>query len=169
MKNTIINIGLINPKSPSNVGSVLRASGCFQADKIFYTGVRFERAAQFNTDTQSVEGYVSLKGVDDLYSTVEYGTEVVCVDLVEGATSLPDFKHPEKALYVFGPEDGTISQDIVNKADHVVYIPTIGCLNLAASVNVVLYDRVAKLKPFTANDDLIRESRDINNHRKVNK
>jgi tRNA(Leu) C34 or U34 (ribose-2'-O)-methylase TrmL len=26
----------------------------------------------------------------------------------------------------------------------VVYVPTIGCMNLAATVNVVLYDRLAK-------------------------
>jgi len=26
----------------------------------------------------------------------------------------------------------------------VVYIPTVGCMNLAATVNVVLYDRLAK-------------------------
>jgi tRNA(Leu) C34 or U34 (ribose-2'-O)-methylase TrmL len=26
----------------------------------------------------------------------------------------------------------------------VVYIPTVGCMNLAATVNVVLYDRMAK-------------------------
>jgi tRNA(Leu) C34 or U34 (ribose-2'-O)-methylase TrmL len=25
-----------------------------------------------------------------------------------------------------------------------VYIPTVGCMNLAATVNVVLYDRLAK-------------------------
>ena len=66
---------------------------------------------------------------------------MICVDLVEGATPLPDFEHPENALYIFGPEDGTIAQEVINSADAVVYVPTIGCMNLAASVNVLLYDR----------------------------
>ena len=81
---------------------------------------------------------------------------------------LPDFQHPENALYIFGPEDGTITQDVINLADAVVYVPTIGCMNLAASVNVLLYDRLAKSKHVIAGDDLIKRSRDTNNTVKVN-
>ena len=34
----------------------------------------------------------------------------ICVDLVVGATPLPDFVHPEKAFYMFGPEDGILAK-----------------------------------------------------------
>ena len=34
--------------------------------------------------------------------------------------------------------------DYEEKFDKVVYVPTQGCMNLAASVNVILYDRLAK-------------------------
>ena len=33
-------IGLYNPKSPENVGSVMRAAGCYGVASVFYTGVR---------------------------------------------------------------------------------------------------------------------------------
>jgi len=86
---------------------------------------------------------------------------------VEGAIPLPSFVHPEKALYIFGPEDGTLSQSVIDEADHVVYIPTVGCMNLAATVNVVLYDRLAKSSETIANDELIKSSRDTNNKVKI--
>jgi tRNA C32,U32 (ribose-2'-O)-methylase TrmJ len=49
----------------------------------------------------------------------------------------------------------------------VVFIPTIGSLNLAAAVNVMLYDRLAKMPGRDCYKALIRKSRDANNHAKV--
>jgi tRNA(Leu) C34 or U34 (ribose-2'-O)-methylase TrmL len=110
-----------------------------------------------------------LQHTDCLLDNVPAGMRVVCVELVEGATALPEFEHPAQALYVFGPEDGTLSQAVVDRADAVVYIPTIGCLNLAATVNVLLYDRLLKSGQAHAGDVLIRASRDANNRiRRVN-
>jgi len=159
----MVSIGLCNPKSPVNVGSVMRAAGCYGVDDVFYTGVRFERAKKFNTDTGNAGSKIALTGVDSLVSDVTPETKIVCVELVEGAISLPEYQHPDNALYIFGPEDGTISQALIDKADDVVYIPTIGCMNLAATVNVLLYDRLAKSDSDIASDDLIRKSRDTNN------
>jgi tRNA(Leu) C34 or U34 (ribose-2'-O)-methylase TrmL len=80
---------------------------------------------------------------------------------------LPAFQHPDKVLYIFGPEDGTLNQRLIDRADAVVYVPTTGCMNLAATVNVVLYDRMAKSAVTVASDLLIRNSRDANNRVKV--
>lgn len=160
-------IGLINPKSPSNVGSVMRAAGCFKADAVFYTGERYARAAKFNTDTKSVNKNIPLTGIDSILAAKQIGMKIVCIDLVEGAIPLPEYQHPKAALYILGPEDGSIDQATINQADDVVYIPTIGCMNLAATVNVLLYDRSSKIKKIEANDSLIKQSRDTNNTTKV--
>lgn len=167
MTNTTINIGLINPKSPSNVGAVMRAAGCYQADNIYYTGKRYDNAVKFNTDTKNVKDKIPLIALDEIEQAITGDTKVICVDLVEGSKPLPHFEHPENALYIFGPEDGTIPQSIINKADAVVYIPTVGCMNLAATVNVLLYDRMVKLNNFDVGDELIKRSRDKNNRTKV--
>ncbi|MFT6915761.1 MAG: tRNA(Leu) C34 or U34 (ribose-2'-O)-methylase TrmL [Motiliproteus sp.] len=167
MQATTVHIGLINPKSPTNVGAVMRAAGCFRVDAVFYTGMRYDRAARFSTDTHRASDEIPLLGVDALLPDISVPMRVVCVELVEGATPLPDFQHPEHAFYIFGPEDGSIDQALIDRADAVVYIPTIGCLNLAATVNVLLYDRLAKTRPGVASDALIRQSRDRNNNMKV--
>jgi tRNA(Leu) C34 or U34 (ribose-2'-O)-methylase TrmL len=163
----LISIGLVNPKSASNVGSVLRASGCFGAKRILFTGQRFTHAAKYHTDTQNISADILLEQVDDLIKARGQGAKVVCVELTEGATPLNNFEHPDNALYIFGPEDGTIEQSIIDQADSVVYIPTNGCLNLAATVNIVLYDRSAKRQDIKASNELIKQSRDNNNHSKV--
>lgn len=163
-----VSIGLCNPKSPSNVGAVMRAAGCFNVDAVFYTGVRYPRAAKFNTDTRNASHSIPLTGVDCLLNSVANGTQIICVELVEGATPLPEYQHPDNALYIFGPEDGTLSQEVIDKANAVVYIPTIGCMNLAATVNVVLYDRLSKSDLTVATNKLIRQSRDTNNKVRLN-
>lgn len=162
-----VSLGLIDPKSPANVGAVMRAAGCFHVDAVYYTGKRYARAARFNTDTKQVSRTIPLVGVASLPDILPEGAKLVCVELVEGATPLPEFTHPDRVLYVFGPEDGTLRQELVDRADAVVYVPTAGCMNLAATVNVVLYDRLAKSGLAIADDELIRRSRDNNNHVKV--
>ena len=178
-----VTIALTNPKSPTNVGAVMRAAGCYQADQVLYTGRRYEQAAKYNkdtlkTDTKNAQGTIPLLGVDDfinikdLLENIPSTATVICVDLVEGATPLPHFIHPLHAVYIFGPEDGTIKQQVIDCADDVVYVPTVGCMNLAASVNVLLYDRLAKSvtdqdSSESADNELIRSSRDTNNKVKV--
>ena len=172
MGKEFVTIGLTNPKSTSNVGSVMRAAGCYQVNQVLYSGSRYDRAEKMSTDTKKVTSSIPLiniesLGVDNLIDAVDADTKIVCVDLIQGATPLPAFKHPEKALYIFGPEDGTIGQKVVDKADFVVFVPTVGCMNLAASVNVLLYDRLAKSSGASAGDELILRSKDVNNNVKV--
>ncbi len=176
MKNPKITIGLINPKTPENVSSVMRAAGNFQVERVFYTGERYPRAVRLNPDIPNMSRQVSqdipLSGVSNILDNDVVGKlQIVCVEFAENALPLPGYQHPEDALYIFGPEDGSISQDVINRADAVVYVPTNGCMNLAATVNVVLYDRLMKLSahPALGLDDntLIRLNRDRNNNVKA--
>lgn len=169
-----VHIGLVNPKSPVNVGAVMRAAGCYRADSVRYTGERFGRAARYQTDTKNIKTKMPLQHVDCLLQDLPPLVKVVCVEFAEGAQSLPGFVHPAHALYIFGPEDGSISQSIIDRADEVVYVPTVGCMNLAASVNVLLYDRMSKAastpvgnEVHVIDEELIKTSRDANNRLKV--
>ncbi|MEH6396847.1 RNA methyltransferase [Pseudoalteromonas sp.] len=169
MTDLVATIGLINPKSPTNVGGVLRAAGCYGAQQVFFTGTRYLNAKKFHTDTKNALQRIPLTSVDDLAKAKPDGATVVVIELIEGATPLPEFVHPENAFYILGPEDGSISKDVLNWCDEVVYIPTIGCMNLAATCNVVLYDRLAKLGGVASSDTTIIQSRDTNNKMKWQK
>ncbi|MDK9775560.1 MULTISPECIES: RNA methyltransferase [Vibrio] len=160
-------IGLYNPKSPTNVGAVLRAAGCYDAAQVRYNGTRYSRAVKFQTDTQNSQERIQLVEMEDLTANVADDVEIVCVELVVGATALPHFTHPENAIYVFGPEDGSLPQEMVDKAHHVVYVPTHGCMNLAATVNVVLYDRMAKTLGVIDDHQQVLANRDNKNRLKM--
>jgi len=136
-------IGLFNPKTPTNVGSALRACACYGASMLAMTGDRFHGAP---TDTFKTYKHIPLLQVNNLYDVIPYDCVPVAVDLIDSATNLIDYKHPERAFYVFGPEDGTLEKQVLSWCRNVIYIPTLGCMNLAATVNVILYDRMVKSK-----------------------
>lgn len=134
-------IGLDQAKSPINVSSALRAAQCYGARMLAVSGTRAVRAP---TDTMAAHRSIPTLRVDDLRTVVPFNCVPVAVDLVEGAKPLPDYTHPERAFYVFGAEDQTLGRRVLDWCRDVVYVPTNGCMNLAAAVNVVLYDRLAK-------------------------
>ena len=166
-----VSIGLVNPKSPDNVGAVMRAAGNFRVDHVYYTGKRYPLALQRNPRVPDMSRKVSqdipLSGVTCLVDNVPANMKIVCVEFAENAIPLPGYRHPQNAFYIFGPEDGGISQALVDRADDVVFVPTNGCMNLSATVNVVLYDRLTKLFRGQAGNEHVRESRDTNNRLKV--
>jgi tRNA(Leu) C34 or U34 (ribose-2'-O)-methylase TrmL len=88
--------------------------------------------------------HIPMINVEDLFDAIPFDCVPVAVDLVEGAVSLVNYKHPERAFYIFGAEDATLGKRILDRCRDVIYIPMDGCMNLAATVNVVLYDRMAK-------------------------
>ena len=134
-------IGLDNPKTPANVGGVLRAAGCYEAALVAVSGTRFKK---HSCDTMVQWRHMPLLQVEDLHTVIPYDCIPVAVELVADATSLVDFTHPERAFYVFGAEDQTLGERILSWCPRRVLIPTRSCMNLAACVNVVLYDRMAK-------------------------
>ncbi|MDH2327414.1 TrmH family RNA methyltransferase [Cereibacter sp. SYSU M97828] len=138
-----VGVGLFRPKHSHNIGQVLRAADNHRASFVAIEGGRREdiRSATNTFDTQlSTPVYL----VEDLFAHRPFGTQVVVIDLIPGAQDLRSFIHPPRALYIFGPEDGTLGHAHTSRAQHVVQIPTNDCMNLAASVNVVLYDRMLK-------------------------
>lgn len=138
-------IGMHNPKNSLNVGSALRAAGVYGAVMVACSGDRipfhFHRSA---TDTMKHYRHLPLITTSNLHDVIPFDCVPVAVDLLDGATPLTEYKHPERAFYIFGPEDGTLGKAVTSWCRDTVFVPTQGCMNLAACVNVILYDRLAK-------------------------
>lgn len=137
-------IGLHRPKDLHNIGGVLRAAHCYGASLVAISGDRIDgRAISHAANTSAAQRHLPvLRG--DLRGLIPYGATPVAVDLVDDAIELPDFVHPLSAFYIFGPEDGTLGKAILDWCPYRVMVPTSLCMNLAATTNVVLYDRLAK-------------------------
>jgi tRNA(Leu) C34 or U34 (ribose-2'-O)-methylase TrmL len=134
-------IGLVNPKNKINVGGVLRAAYCFDAAFVAVEGLRYTRSA---TDTTNTAAGKPLFHTDDIFSLCPFDCEPVAVELLDGATPLDEIRHTPRMFYIFGAEDQTLGRRITDRCSRTIVIPSRMCLNLAAAVNVVLYDRVSK-------------------------
>jgi len=132
-------IGLDNPKNGINVGSALRACGNYGVKLLAQAG---NRCRPKLTDTHGVHLQIPYLVVEELHSVIPFNCVPVAVDLIEGAQSIVEYKHPERAFYVFGAEDATLGRRTLSWCRDVIYIPTNGCMNLAATINVVLYSRM---------------------------
>jgi tRNA(Leu) C34 or U34 (ribose-2'-O)-methylase TrmL len=138
---------LDRPKYSHNLAAAIRACACFEADQLFWTGKRFsftdgERLPR----EERMKGYRSVRvsNTDRPFDHLPGDVEPVCIELIPSAQPLTTFVHPLDAAYVFGPEDGHVSQAFRGLCHHFVYIPAHHCLNLAAAINVVLADRIMK-------------------------
>lgn len=140
-------IVLENPKYPHNVGGVLRSAANFNINQVWFTGARMANELSISTRIPREERmrmYEEVALIHHDYPLDHITGTPVIVELVPGAVPLPFFEHPEDAVYVFGPEDGSVSKALKVLGHHIVVIPTNFCLNLSAAVNVVLYDRLLK-------------------------
>lgn len=137
-------IGLHRAKDPHNIGGVIRAAQCYGAASIALSGDRIG-ARHIKAPANTTAGHRHIPVMrGELRDLIPYGAVPVAVDLVDGAACLTNFHHPDAAFYVFGPEDGTLGASILDWCPLRVMVPTQFCMNLAATVNVVLYDRLAK-------------------------
>jgi Predicted rRNA methylase (SpoU class) len=137
-------VGLHRPKDKHNVGGVIRAAACYGAASVAISGQRIN-ASWIKSPANTPAGQRHLPVFrGELRGLIPYGAVPVAVDLVDGATPLPEFHHPESAFYIFGPEDGTLGASILEWCPCRVMVPTRFCMNLSATVNVVLYARLAK-------------------------
>ena len=136
-------VALDNPKHSINVGGVLRAAGCYRAALVAISGTP-ERLSKLPDDTMKAYRHIPHIIVSDLFNVVPYDCVPVAVDILPDAIPLPDYHHPERAFYIFGAEDATLSEHVVKRCRDKIVVPTNHCMNLAATVNVVLYDRMAK-------------------------
>lgn len=139
-------VGLYNPKNGFNIGGSIRAAAAFNSSFLVSSGVRHK---EFKTDFRNMDADLGRKripcfiGVDSLLPFIPYDTVPVAIERSDDGVSLPNFQHPRRAFYIFGPEDGAISDDILNVCHHKVYIPS-SSLNLQVCVHLVLYDRFVK-------------------------
>ena len=137
-------IGLCNVKNPYNVGGALRAMYVYDGKLCIMSGNRIKAMIKHPADTTRAHMHIPTMVVDDIIEAVPYNCVPVAIEISDEAVSLVSYIHPERAFYIFGPEDGSIPKSVSSQCRDVVMIPTRRCMNLAATVNVVLYDRMVK-------------------------
>lgn len=136
-------IALFEPKHLVNYANILRSAQAFDVDLILLIGDRYDGSLAADTG-KSWRHIPTLRFPDaaDFLAHLPDGATLVPVE-VGAARPLPGYRHPERAIYLFGGEDRTLPPALL-AAGPGVRIDTQICLNQAIAASLVLYDRVAK-------------------------
>ena len=138
-------VGLYCPTIEANVGGAIRACQIYGAALLALQCHRYKHQV---TDTMKGYRHLPVLVTDDILRVIPYACVPVAIEFISDGVPLPHYVHPERAFYIFGPENGSLGMSVLKKCRDIVYIPTSACMNLAATVNVVLYDRLAKAYSF---------------------
>jgi tRNA G18 (ribose-2'-O)-methylase SpoU len=131
-----------------NLGNLMRSAHGFGASFTFTIGAAYqalEARADTSKGSQHLPHY-NWAAADEL--ALPQGCRLVGVELLDEAIDLPSFRHPMRAAYVLGPEQGSLSPAVLARCDHVVRIPSSFCINLAMAGAIVMYDRMRCLGRF---------------------
>ncbi len=135
-------VGIENLSKAHNAGALYRTAHAFGADFVFAFGERLPTRLLQQVDTSKVGRHVPFycySGLEEM--VLPNGCALVGVELCAHARELPEFEHPSRAVYVFGPERGDLSSDVLDHCHSVIKIPTRFCLNVGIACAVVMYDR----------------------------
>ena len=139
-------IGVEGISKAMNVGSIMRSAHAFGASFLFTVGAVYPRREGSLSDTSGAAEQVPLFEYDDPASLcLPRECALVGVELVEAAIELPSFRHPRAAAYVFGPERGELSTEMLARCAHTIKIPTKFCVNVGIAAAIVMYDRILTL------------------------
>lgn len=137
-------IGIVRGKTPANVGTLWRSAFQMGAAGIFTVGKRYPKQA---SDTVDAYRHIPLREYASLAEFLlarPYDCPLIAVEM--GGTSLPEFHHPERAIYLLGAEDHGIPREVLDKCQRVVSLPSIrtNSYNVAVAGSLVMYDRMTK-------------------------
>ncbi len=135
-------IGVEGISKEQNVGTIVRTAHAFGAS--FFLTINPEVNIQNIRKTDTSEAFEHLPYYQ--YNNVEEiklprSCRIVGVELTDDAIELPSFRHPSQALYMLGPEMGSLSKEMQEKCSFIVKIPMKFCVNVGIASSIIMYDR----------------------------
>ena len=136
-------VGVEGISKARNLGAVLRTAHAFGASFAF--SVHAHPRIKYVNDTDTSQAlkhlpYFEWKSPDEL--RLPRGCKLVGIELTDEAVDLPSFNHPNSCAYILGPEEGSLSPELLEVCDYQVRIPTKFCINVSLAAALTLYDRV---------------------------
>ena len=137
-------IGIMNGKTPENLGVLWRSAQNMGASFIYTIGNRYSKQA---CDTHKAVGampYYHYDTFEDFYRHLPKSAVLIGVELDDKAVSLETFQHPKRCVYLLGAEDHGLSKSAIEKSHFLVKFNTPLSINVAVAGSIVMYDRSCK-------------------------
>lgn len=142
-----LEIAIENLERDFNVGTIVRTANAFNINKVHIIGRKQwnKRGAMVTDLYMNIEYHDSVKAFKD--SMKQAGTEIIAIDIVEGAECLHDTVLPKNAVLVFGAEGPGLSEEMLQASQRVVMIDQLGStrsVNVGVAAGIAMYAWLSK-------------------------
>lgn len=169
-------VGVEGISKEQNVGTIVRSAHSFGAQFFFAINPAVNIEALKQSDTSDAFDHLPYYQYSKPSEMMlPDGCNLVGIELVDDSVELPSFRHPRRAAYIFGPEMGNLSPEVMAQCHHVVKIPMKFCVNVGVAAAIVMYDRMISMgryaeRPVTPGGPIIEDiKRDHVQRRRVRK
>ena len=158
-----ITLLLHNIRSTHNVGSIFRTAEGFGVKKIILSGytpypelkndtrlphLTEKLTAQIHKTALGAETLVPFEYHDNLLTWLDQNTlPIVALEQADSSTSVADFNPPNEFALLLGEEVEGITDDLLQRANHIVEIPMKGqkeSFNVSVAAGIALYSLTGK-------------------------
>ncbi|MBD3635825.1 MAG: RNA methyltransferase [Crocinitomicaceae bacterium] len=137
-------IGVYQPKTHHNIGTLWRSAYCLGAQFIFIIDGKYNDQTSDTHKTWSKIPFYKYEDFDHFYKSLPHSTQLVGVELYENSTPIRTFAHPRRAAYLLGAENNGLPDKVLTRCHHLIQLPGEHSLNVAVSGSIVMYDRINK-------------------------
>lgn len=141
-------IGILEPKTNHNIGTLWRSAYILGASYIFIIGGKYNHQSSDTSKAWSKIPFYKYDDFEHFYKSLPHSTQLVGVELSEEATPIKSFKHPPRASYLLGSEDNGLPYEVVKKCHKLVQLPGKSSLNVSVTGSIVMFDRINKIGEF---------------------
>ena len=134
-------IGIYQPKTETNVGTLWRSAYQLGAIGIFTIGRRYKNQS---SDTCVANRHVPLRHYDDFEDFNSHRpSQATLIGIEMNGDTLSYFSHPEQAIYLLGAEDDGLPQEILGRCRYIVSLESVRqpSYNVAVAGSIVMYHR----------------------------
>lgn len=146
MANGYFGIGIFQPKTSENVGTLWRSAYQMGASFIFTIGKRYKKES---SDTYATYRHIPLlqfKDWEAFEKSPIYDCQLIGIEFGETSVPLSQFIHPKRAIYLLGAEDNGLSRVATDKCVQLIELQSVRrpSYNVAVAGSLVMYDRMNK-------------------------
>src|ERR1700704_4044333 len=124
MKRGFYGIGIFQPKTEYNIGTLWRSAQNFGASYIFTIGRRYSKQPSDTTKAFRHIPLFNFSSFAEFNKSRPFDCPLIAIEQTDISRDIKSFIHPERAVYLLGAEDFGLPPQALSKAQAVVHIST---------------------------------------------
>jgi tRNA G18 (ribose-2'-O)-methylase SpoU len=123
-------VAMVHISGDFNFSTVVRNANFFGFREVFYIGGAKKWDQRGSVGAHHYTPMTHFKTYDEFFSVVNGRYTTIALENQKGTktTNLFDFKWPSSPVIIIGEERLGLSDEFLNNCDHIVEIPTFGCI-----------------------------------------